>query len=267
LPEQALASLQMLEEKGFTEAVITGVNIGQYQSGGFDLGALLSYLIAGTGAIRLRLSSLEPDGITESLIAALASPRIRPHFHLSIQSGSPAVLARMRRPYKADASEQSVTRLRAIKRDPFLACDMICGFPGENTAAFAETFSLCERVGFAWIHAFPYSPRPGTEAYTAQYAVKERVSERETSERVEQLITLAREGRRVYVNRWLGQTVEAVVEAGDNPRFASAMSENYLKLRVARDAGAALIQGSLIHCRISGFPQTEDAARFDAVGS
>jgi threonylcarbamoyladenosine tRNA methylthiotransferase MtaB len=265
-PEQALASLRTLEEKGFTEAVITGVNIGQYQSGGLDLGALLSYLIVGTGVIRLRLSSLEPDGITESLIAALTSPRIWPHFHLSVQSGSPAILARMRRPYKADAIEQSIALLRAIKHDPFLACDMICGFPGENNAAFAETFSLCERVGFAWIHAFPYSPRPGTEAYTANYAVKERVSERETSERVEQLLALAREGRRVYVNRWLGHTVEAVVESGDDLRFAPAMSENYLRLRVPRDDGVSLIPGSLIHCLINGFPQTEDESRFDAVG-
>jgi threonylcarbamoyladenosine tRNA methylthiotransferase MtaB len=262
-PQKALASLRLLEEKGYAEATLTGVNIGQYQSGGLDLGALIAYLLAGTLFIRLRLSSLEPDGLSEGFIKALASPRIRPHFHLSIQSGSPLILQRMARPYQAQAIEDGIALLRSVKADPFLACDIITGFPGETDAAFEETWSLCRRVGFAWIHAFPYSPRSGTTAYSFTGHVSERVA----GARVERLLTLAREGRRTYTSRWLGKTVEAVVEAHEDPRVASAVSENYLKLRIPCTVETPLKPGALIRCRLSDQPESEgkNDTNFDAL--
>jgi threonylcarbamoyladenosine tRNA methylthiotransferase MtaB len=262
-PQKALASLRLLEEKGYAEATLTGVNIGQYQSGGLDLGALIAYLLEGTRFIRLRLSSLEPDGLSEGFIKTLASPRIRPHFHLSVQSGSPLILQRMARPYQAEAIEAGIALLRSVKADPFLACDIITGFPGETDAAFEETWSLCRRVGFAWIHAFPYSPRPGTTAYSFTGHVSERVA----SARVERLLTLAREGRRAYTSRWLGKTVEAVVEAHEDPRVAVAVSENYLKLRIPCDAETPLKPGALIRCQLSGQPESEgkNDTNFDAL--
>ncbi|MDR0636905.1 MAG: tRNA (N(6)-L-threonylcarbamoyladenosine(37)-C(2))-methylthiotransferase MtaB [Treponema sp.] len=262
-PQKALASLRLLEEKGYAEATLTGINIGQYQSGGLDLGTLIAYLLAETRCIRLRLSSLEPDGLSEGFIKMLASPRIRPHFHLSVQSGSPIILQRMARPYQAQAIEDGIALLRSIKTDPFLACDIITGFPGETDTAFEETWSLCRRVGFAWIHAFPYSPRPGTMAYSFTGHVSERVA----SARVERLLTLAREGRRAYTNRWLGKTVEAVVEAHEDSRMASAVSENYLKLRIPRNTETPLKPGVLIRCRLSSLPESEkkNDANFDAL--
>ncbi|GHU84080.1 tRNA (N(6)-L-threonylcarbamoyladenosine(37)-C(2))-methylthiotransferase MtaB [Spirochaetia bacterium] len=286
--ETALERLRYLEERGYGEAILTGVNINQYRwnkfhwnqfqgnkvhSGAFDLGELLNYLLRGTERIAIRLSSLEPEGITAGFLSALENPRVRPHFHLSIQSGSREVLEKMGRWYTPDAIETAIRELRARKDDPFLACDMITGFPGETAADFEQTRALCERAGFAWIHAFPYSPRPGTAAP----AFTGRVSEAAAVSRVDTLLALARQGRAAYIRRWLGKTVEALdlrsidlrsidlrsvdlqsvggdagaggrvgeaasggVDAcvGTVPaRYTAAVSENYLKLLIPRTCG------------------------------
>jgi threonylcarbamoyladenosine tRNA methylthiotransferase MtaB len=161
--ETVLRRLQALEDRGFGEAVLTGVNINQYRQGERDLGGLLEYLLGATKTISLRLSSVEPGGAFFPPV--FAHPRIRPHFHLSIQSGSPAVLEKMGRPYTPADVEAWVSRLRALRDDPFLACDIITGFPGESPGEFEKTYDLCRRLDFAGIHAFPYSKRPGTAAY------------------------------------------------------------------------------------------------------
>ncbi|MDR1956150.1 MAG: tRNA (N(6)-L-threonylcarbamoyladenosine(37)-C(2))-methylthiotransferase MtaB [Treponema sp.] len=268
--ERVRAAVQALEAKGYTEAVITGVNITQYrdtsapQEGALHLAALLRDLLSGTERIRLRLSSLEPEGLTDDLIAVLGHPRIRPHFHLSVQSGSPAILEQMGRRYTPETIETGVRRLRAVKDDPFLACDIITGFPGETAEEFEKTYALCRGIGFAWIHAFPYSPRPGTEAYTYPGAV----SEREAVLRVDRLITLGREGRHAYSRRWLGREVEAVLEAHGEPHPSEAVgvADNYLKLLVRFPDHEPPLTGKPCRCRIYGFPEEHGAfSRFDAL--
>ncbi|MDR2398707.1 MAG: tRNA (N(6)-L-threonylcarbamoyladenosine(37)-C(2))-methylthiotransferase MtaB [Spirochaetaceae bacterium] len=266
---RALAALQALEAKGYGEAVLTGVNITQYRDTlaqkAMDLGGLVDYLLAGTERIRLRLSSLEPEGITGELLATLGHPRIRPHFHLSLQSGSPRILERMGRRYSPQEAEEGIHRLRVVKEDPFLACDIITAFPGETEEAFEETYDLCARNGFAWIHAFPYSPRPGTAAYTYPGAVGERLA----AERVERFAALGRAGRQAYIRRWQGREVEAILEASSHPAAsaAPAVSDNYLKLLVVFGDQSPPPGGSLIRCRIRPFSDTgEEHPRFDALG-
>jgi len=150
----------------------------------------------------------------------------------------------MGRSYSPGEIVEAVEQIRSVRRDPFLACDIITGFPGETANEFDETLKLCERIGFAWIHAFPFSPRPGTAAYH----FKQKVSERDAVIRVELLSDLARKGRREYVQRWEGKEVEAVVERGEGlPQgYVPVVSENYLKLLFAGDPGPA----ALIRCRI-----------------
>ncbi|GHV13242.1 hypothetical protein FACS189491_07910 [Spirochaetia bacterium] len=258
--EKVLAGLRALEENGCGEAVLTGVNISQYHDeDGRDLGGLLEYLLAGTQETRIRLSSLEPDGLTGSLVQTLAHPRIRPHFHLSVQSGSSFILGRMGRLYGPDEVEKGAALLRGIKGDPFLACDIITGFPGETAAEFEKTYELCRCIGFAWIHAFPYSRRPGTTAWS----FKDRVSEREAACRVAALLNLANHGRREYLGRWIGKEVEAIVEGGGEKAasFVRATSENYLKLLIDyrracthTPQGEAPAPGTLLRCRLTGLP-------------
>jgi threonylcarbamoyladenosine tRNA methylthiotransferase MtaB len=257
-----LARLRDLEARGYGEAVLTGVNIGRYRDGaGKDLGGLLAYLLANTGGIALRLSSLEGEGITAEFLDAVKDRRIRPHFHLSIQSGSKTVLERMGRRYAPEEIERNVAALRERKDDPFLACDIIAGFPGETSAEFEETRRLCERTGFAWIHAFPYSKRPGTAAAS----FRNPVSGREAAARVECLGALASSGRAVYVRRWLGRTVEAIPEKPETamPGFSVAVSENYLRLLIPHKDGPPPA-GKPLFCRM--VPLTDKTGRFDALG-
>jgi threonylcarbamoyladenosine tRNA methylthiotransferase MtaB len=252
---EALARLQDLEARGYAEAVLTGINVSQYRDYSdvagtcLDFPGLLRYLLAGTERIALRISSTEPDGVTEDFVEAVSDRRVRPHFHLSVQSLCDATLSRMRRRYNAAQVERAVSRLRAVKDDPFLACDIIAGFPGETEEEFEESYGRAARIGFAWIHAFPFSPRPGTEAATLPGHVSEHCS----TERVERLLDLGRGGREAYLSRWVGRDVSAIAEVSshaDRGLFV-ALSENHLKLAIP----VALLSappkpGSMVHCRI-----------------
>jgi threonylcarbamoyladenosine tRNA methylthiotransferase MtaB len=229
--EEALAQLCLLEARGEPELMITGVNITQYHDSGLDLAGLLEYLLEGSSTIALRLSSLEPEAITEKLASVIGHPRIRPHFHLSVQSGSDAVLQKMGRVYLSQTVEKAAALLRAAKDNPFLACDIIAAFPGETEADFAQTIALCEKIRFAWIHAFPYSRRPGTAAFHFGS-----ICERDARYRIELLTQLALRGRKDYAQSWLGREISAVVEKDPcKQRKAGqcrAVSENYLKLLI-----------------------------------
>jgi threonylcarbamoyladenosine tRNA methylthiotransferase MtaB len=257
--EVVLQRLRELENRGYTEAVLTGINLNLYRdlSGdgakdpseipSMDLSGLLTYLLRGTEKIALRISSTEPEGITADFARIAAHRRIRPHFHISVQSGSDRILALMRRGYTARRLEEGIRLLRSVKGDPFLACDIIAGFPGETEEDFEATYDLCERIGFAWIHAFPFSPRPGTEAETMTPRVPERIA----VQRVDRLITLARRLRGEYLDRWVGREVWATSEASHplkNSNRTLAVSENYLKLIIP--STSPIPPGTELRCRI-----------------
>jgi threonylcarbamoyladenosine tRNA methylthiotransferase MtaB len=272
--ERVLSRLRALETAGFGEAVLTGINICQYRDGVMDLRGLLEYLLGQTETIALRVSSVEPENITGDLVNVLGNPRIRPHFHLAIQSGSPRVLKKMGRTYSPESIEEGVARLRSVKGDPFFACDIITGFPGETGGEFEQTYELCRRLGFSWIHAFPYSPRPGTEAYHFTGPV----SEREAISRVKALVDLARQGRRDYIGRWIGKKVDAIIEgtspdSGNNKKttpYAAALSDNYLRLLLPSGELPPFLPGKVVSCRIRALGETgwelPGISRFDAWG-
>jgi threonylcarbamoyladenosine tRNA methylthiotransferase MtaB len=164
--------------------------------------------------------------------------------------------------------------LRSVKGDPFLACDIITGFPGETGGDFERTYELCRRIDFSWIHVFPYSPRPGTEAYH----FKGPVSEGETATRTQALLDLARQGRRNYIQRWIGKKVDAIIEGktngeGGNKKnfpYTAALSDNYLRLLLPAGELPLLPPGRVITCRIRTPKETgqelPETARFDAWG-
>jgi len=282
---EALRRLKALEEAGRPEAVITGVNIAQYrdpENPAMTLPALLGFLLDNTDRIALRLSSIEPEFnsdfgtgelFNEKFFDVLSNPRIRSHFHLSVQSGSDAILAAMGRPYRAQHIIEMVEKFRAIKDDPFLACDIIAGFPGESVADFEKTMELCRIAGFAWIHAFPYSKRPGTPAALMKGQVRPGIA----GERLAALTEIARQGRKCYVRRWQGKTVEAIAEKSPvhgnlrNPAeiqaktaFFSALTANYIRVRLPLDANSSgFSPGSSFRCKI-GRAAEEGEKTFDA---
>jgi threonylcarbamoyladenosine tRNA methylthiotransferase MtaB len=220
---EVLSRARALEAAGKAEIVLAGVNLAHYRDGDTDFPGLLKLLVAGTERIAFRISSYEPDLIDSSFIEAFALGRVRPHVHLALQSGSDGVLAAMNRHYRRDAVLSSVEALKRARRDPFLAADIIAGFPGESAADAEATLDLARACGFAWIHAFRFSPRPGTKAASMPSRVPECVAQK----RVEALLELGRLGRETYIARWLGEEVAAVLE-GD----LCATSENYLKLKI-----------------------------------
>jgi len=253
-----LERLRIIEED-HAEAVLTGVNICQYRDKkeAANLARLLEYLLSGTEKIALRLSSLAPESIDEDFAKILSHKRIRPHFHLSIQSGSKKVLEKMGRSYNANIIENAVTLLRRAKDDPFFACDIITGFPGETETEFQETYDMCKKINFAWIHVFPFSKRPGTSAWSFPQTLPEKV----TTERVRLLTELANQGRADYVRRRLGRETDVLIEK--NGKYCRGISENYLKLLVKYKGEKAPKPGSVLRCKLS---EADKSGDFDAIG-
>jgi len=255
--EEVLERLKILEQN-YAETVLTGVNLSLYSSVvKINLINLLEYLLSNTKKIAIRLSSLDPQFVVDNLVCNTYSPlptphsllhnnRIRPHFHLSIQSCSENILQRMGRSYNAQTIEKAVNLLRSAKDNPFLACDIITGFPGETEADFNKTYELCKKLQFAWIHVFPYSKRPGTPAFE----FTDNIHESEVTRRVKLLTELAWQGRREYVKKWQGREVEVLIEKKNAKNYCRAVSENYLKVLV-RIKGACPPPGTVLRCRLT----------------
>lgn len=224
--EDVLRRFRRLEEEGYCEIVLTGVNLCSYRWEGGGLDSLLGKILSAGGSSRIRLSSLEPDGITESLARVLSNPRICPHFHLPVQSGSDTVLRNMRRRYTSDTVLEAVGRLRSVKENPFIAADLIVGFPGETGADHRSTVDLVRKIEPADLHVFPFSPRPGTEAVN----MAGKIPERTARERASELRSFAEESLAGYALASVGTRRDIVVEEESRGEW-EGMADNYLTVR------------------------------------
>ena len=177
-------------ERGFKEIVLTGIHLASYGTdrGGPGLGSLIRELHDVEGIERIRLGSLEPMFLTPEFIREIKSlPKLCPHFHLSLQSGSAETLKRMNRKYTPEEFREIVLSLREHIPDVNITTDVMVGFPGETDAEFQESYRFCEETGFLWIHVFKYSPRKGTPAAR----LKDQIDPRTKEERSRSLIRLA----------------------------------------------------------------------------
>ena len=234
-PAEVLKRVRDIESGGQTEVVLTGVNLTldrgtlQTESGErkMDFADLLEYLLENTGTISFRISSLYPERVDDALCRIIAHKRVRPHFHLSVQSGSNAILKAMHRPYTAETVVAAVENLRKAKDNPFIACDIIAGFPGETDKDFEQTQELCKKCRFTYIHAFPFSPRPGTEAYTMKNQIPQRIA----GERVKWLSEFACKSKTEYAKSFEGKTLKAVVEKRET-NIGKAVTENFLHIYI-----------------------------------
>jgi len=165
----------------------------------------------------------------------------------------------MGRSYDGKTIEDAVSLLRRAKSDPFLACDIITGFPGETETEFKETFEMCKKLDFAWIHVFPYSKRPGTAAFL----FPETLHETEVTRRVGLFTDLAQRGRADYVKRWLGKEVDVLAEKGGG-KSCRGVSENYLKTVIIRE-GKAPLPGEILRCKLLEKPKTEKNEDYDVI--
>ena len=228
---QIVKHILELEKNGYREVVLTGVNIASYFSSGCDFICLLEKILSSDISLRIRVSSIEPEKIDKSLCRVLSDPRICSHFHIPVQSGSNRILNLMKRRYNRERIYSSAAMLREAKQNPFIAADIIAGFPGEDIKDFIQSYNLLKDLSFSRLHVFPYSPRPGTEAYL----LKDHVPERVRDGRVHDLLQLSEKLFLNYVSTWKGKEAEIIVETMDKSGI-SGISSNYLRVKVPGQA-------------------------------
>jgi threonylcarbamoyladenosine tRNA methylthiotransferase MtaB len=231
LPE-VVEEVRALVRQGHREIVVTGVQISAYRWENARLAGLVRALLAETETPRLRLTSIAPWDLDEGLLELWDDRRLCRHLHLSLQSGSTATLRRMRRPYTAEGYLGLVERVRAAVPGVAVTTDVIVGFPGETEREFAESLATVEAAGFAKLHVFPYSPRPGTEAER----MSGQVPPQEKKERMERMLAAAR-AERDFERAHLG-TRQTVLWERPKDGMGQGLTDNYL--RVFSEAGAAL---------------------------
>lgn len=235
--EEVVRRALEIERSGLHEIMLTGVNLSNYDHAGEGLGGLLEALLSALGPdMRLRLSSMESDNVDDRVLEALKDRRMQPHFHIPIQSASKKVLRRVGRFDSIEHIDYMVRRMREIKDDPFIACDIITGLPGETDEEFQVTYDFLDRNDFSAMHVFPFSPRPGTALYKAS----DRVPERVRDERAETLRRLSEEHSRRYTARQLGKSLEVLSEKG-----AYGTTGNYLKAKISLPGDRVPVEGML----------------------
>ncbi len=223
--DQVAAEVRHRVAEGYNEVVLTGTELGSYSYEGAGLGELLERILRETEVTRLRLSSLQPQEISPELIGLWRDDRLCRHFHLSLQSGSNAVLERMKRRYTTGDYQQAVALIRGMVPQVAITTDIIVGFPGETEAEFEESFEFCRQMQFSRIHVFAYSPRQGTEAAL----MPDRVGDRVKRERSQRMLALAKDSAQSFRRRFLGKTVKVLWEKQTGGIW-SGLTDNYIRV-------------------------------------
>ena len=209
--DAAVREVRRLREEGYRELVLTGIEIsswGRDLPGKPGLAGLIEAVCREAGDMRVRLGSLEPRPITEDFCRRTAAlPNLCPHFHLSLQSGCDATLARMNRKYDTRRYKESADLLNGAFRRPAITTDLIAGFPGETEEEFAATLDFIRSCGFAEMHIFPYSIRPGTPA-----AEMEQVPGAVKDARAARAAAVAEEMHQAYLEDCVGQIYDVLYE-------------------------------------------------------
>ena len=216
--DEAAAAWQRLGQAGTAEVVLTGIHLGRYGRDlgpGHDLARLVEELLAAHQGPLLRLSSLEADEVSPALLDLMArQPRLAPHLHLPLQTGSDRLLAAMGRPYRAPQYRQVVKEAQAALPGLCLGADVLVGLPGEDDQAFAETRELIAQLPLSYLHVFPYSPRPGTPAASRP----DRPSPAQAKQRAAELRRLGQAKKLAFLQAQVGRQLPAVVEGSGRAR-------------------------------------------------
>ncbi len=227
---QDIASLKGEAEKiaqtGTKEIVITGVNTGDFgKTTGESFILLLKELIKVHGIERYRISSIEPNLLTDEIIELIAEGnKLMPHLHIPLQSGSDRILGLMKRRYRREMFERSILSVKEKIPLAGIGADVIVGFPGETDYDFEETYSFLRDMPLSYLHVFTYSARPGTVAYS----MRDRTTFRVKEERSKRLIALSEEKHLGFCRLNLGKISEVLFESGSR-KMITGFTENYLK--------------------------------------
>jgi threonylcarbamoyladenosine tRNA methylthiotransferase MtaB len=231
-PAVVISEVQKLVAAGSREIVLSGINLGAYGrdlSPRAGLSGVIDRILWETSLEQLRLSSIEPQDVTEELISLIAgSPRVADHFHVPLQSGSDRILRAMHRWYRAAHYAERVERIRQISPDAAIGADVIAGFPGETDEDFQATYELIERLPFTYLHVFSFSARPGTEGANLAAPVPAAI----IRERARTLRVLARKKSSEFRSAQAGRVFRALTLVGGEDTWTPALTANYLKVRI-----------------------------------
>lgn len=229
--EEVLDNIRTELEYGFKEIVLTGVNISKYNSDGVGFEDLIKRILEIDGDFRLRIASIEPDDFSDGFVELFRNPKLAPHIHLCLQSGSNDVLKRMHRHYKREDFFEIVDKFRSVVPDFNVTTDIIVGFPGETDDDFVLTLDAARRIGFGHIHAFKYSRRRNTKADKMPDQVDEKIK----TQRSKVLRELSDELTANYLQSMVGKRQRMLSETLDKKGYLYGYGENYVRIRLKID--------------------------------
>ena len=232
--ESVRHELEMLNDSGFSEVVLTGIHLTDYGKdlGQVDLADAIGCFEGLENIKRIRLGSLEPHGLNDRMIGRITSePRVCRQFHLSLQSGSTSTLLRMKRGYTAEEYADIVANIRSKYEDGgervAFTTDIIAGFAGETEQEHRETMEFMERIGFARVHIFPYSRRSGTLADK----MPGQLTNAEKASRAQELISLGKRLERNFLEKFIGRREQVLIETEYCDGSASGFTDSYIRVK------------------------------------
>ncbi len=244
-PEDIRQELTRLADAGYREVVLVGINLTAYgQDSGLSIADAVEAACQVEGLERIRLGSLEPDFMTDGVLTRLAAcHKLCPQFHVALQSGCDATLKRMNRHYDTALFADLCERLRRLFPGCALTTDVMVGFPGETEEDFEASLAFVQKIGFARVHVFSYSRRPGTVADR----LPDQVHPATKAARSRRLIAACEESAAAYAAAYLGETVDVLLETPEGDGTVTGHTATYLAVRVRTDKPG----GSLVSARIT----------------
>ena len=255
--ESLVAQAREAAAEGGKEIVLTGVNIGDFgKTTGERFIDLVRALDAVEGIRRYRISSLEPDLLSDELIDFCAQSRaFMPHFHIPLQSGSDTVLRLMHRHYDRQLFADKINRIKTVMPDAFIGVDVMVGCRGETPECFEETYEFLSALDVTQLHVFPYSERPGTSALKIDYVVPDK----EKKLRSRRLLELSDQKTEAFYARHIGQTAEVLFEKASRGRAMHGFTPNYIRVELPPQEARPEYDNQLITVSLGDFNRDKTA--------
>ncbi len=251
---------------GAKEIVITGVNIGDFgKTTGESFLDLLKALDAVEGIERYRISSIEPNLLTDEVLQFCAKSRaFMPHFHIPLQSGSDEVLRLMRRKYDTALFRSKVERVLELMPDAFIGVDTIVGTRGETEELFQEAYDYMASLPVAQYHVFPYSERPGTKALEIPHKVRPE----EKKERSQKILDLSERITHDFYNRYIGKVRPVLLEHSKSKRTMHGFTDNYIRVEITLPDGTScdMVDNTIVDVRLGEWNEDGTALKGTMVG-
>ena len=252
---------EVAAREGGKEIVLTGVNIGDFgKTTGERFIDLVKALDAVEGVSRYRISSLEPDLLSDELIDFCAHSRaFMPHFHIPLQSGSDTILKLMHRHYDRQLFADKIQRIKSVMPDAFIGVDVMVGCRGETPECFEETYDFLCSLDVTQLHVFPYSERPGTAALKIPY----KVSDADKRERSKRLLDLSDEKTHAFYQRYIGKEAEVLFEKAPRGKAMHGFTKNYIRVELSPADSRVEYDNQLMQVRLADFNHDQTALRIE----